>query len=112
MSEKWAQFQQRAKIGWHTFLFMPARYWKHALIVFTAILIIILLTDGWIFWQFGYDPHYVSDNPEPRHALNRKGLESALTLLRERETASRQNTATTSTRELFGLPPAPITPAQ
>lgn len=104
---KWALFRQNAKNGWHAFLFMPARYWHHALIVFAAILIIILLVDGWLFWRFGYAPQYVLEKQNSALTLNHKELETALTLLRERETASLEKIATTTLREIFNLPPTP-----
>lgn len=107
VSSKWVLFRQNMKNGWHAFLFMPARYWRHALIVFVAILIIILLADGWLFWRFGYAPQYVLEKQNAALAINHKELEAALTLLRERKTASLEKMATTTLREIFNVPPTP-----
>ena len=104
---KWALFRQSARKGWHAFLFTPARYWQRALLVFAVILIIILLADGWLFWRFGYAPQYVLEKQDTLRTLNHKELEAALTLLRERGLASLQKMATTSSREIFDLPPTP-----
>lgn len=107
---KWSQFRQHVQKGWRTFLFTPARYWRSALIVFGAILLIILFGDAWLFWRFASAPQHVSDEITPeRFILKREELGSALRFLREREIKLLQKNEGAPLREIFGVPPVPAT---
>ena len=109
MLPKWNAFLRRVETSWRAFLFMSARFWGAAVIVFIVMGIIMLLVDGWVFWQFAYAPEYDSpEMDEGRFTLKRKELDAALQLLRERKVGLLQgNETTVPVREVFGLPPAP-----
>ena len=98
--------QECIQKAWHTFLFMPARYWKIMLIVFGVILLIILFVDAWLFWRFAQNHQQDLDQTtSERFTLNLKQLESALRFLDERETKLLQKDQTPPPREIFGVPP-------
>ena len=102
------RFQEHVQKTWRMFLFMPARYWKGALIVFGAILLIILFVDAWLFWRFVQAPLYVSNETASKSFILKRGeLESSLRFLRKRETNLLQKNETIPLREIFGVPPTP-----
>lgn len=88
-------FQKRLAAGWKTFMFTPARYWTFTLSILTGMLLIIILVDSFLLWNFIIKPHNYSQNREDAElVLERGSLEVALTFLREREqrfTQTRQN---------------------
>jgi len=101
--------RQHARAAWRTFFFRPVHYWKSALVVFALILIIMLCVDGWLFWRLVYSPQYITDDAvSERFMLNRKELDSALRLLRERELRLLQTDKGSPPREIFGVPTIPI----